>query len=309
MIPQTIQEKIDAILTTIPFEEQLRAAEALMDAYAQTPLPALSPSMHLAYLAFRMPATYAAITDIYRQITELYSFHPSGMFDIGAGCGTAFLAATAFFDSMKEGLLIERSRVFVEIGQKLGLQGSVWKCVDICDGFVCEKKYDVSIASYALGEMDEKAFSQAVSSLWNGSSNVIIVIEPGTPRGYATILRAREQLINFGAHVIAPCPHNSACPLRESDWCHFSVRLPRNALHRRLKRGTLAFEDEKYSYVALTKSDFSSNRSRIIRAPCKRSGHVHLVLCTQEGIEQKTISRKQKALYAVAKKSHWGDIV
>ena len=45
----------------------------------------------------------------------------------------------------------------------------------------------------------------------------------------------------------------------------------------------------------------------MIKRPKKGSGHILLDLCLTENIERKTISRKDKEKYRVAKKLTWGD--
>lgn len=84
--------------------------------------------------------------------------------------------------------------------------------------------------------------------------------------------------------------------------------MERSSLHRRLKGGTLGYEDEKFSYVAATKKPFSLPTSRILSQPSRHSGHVELKLCTPEGVQQPTISKKMGSLYKQARKADWGDV-
>lgn len=91
------------------------------------------------------------------------------------------------------------------------------------------------------------------------------------------------------------------------DWCHFAVRLERTQLHRQAKMGTLGYEDEKFSYVILTKEQPQALPSRIIATPKRRSGHVILPLCTPSGLKEQTVARSQKELYKQARKADWGD--
>lgn len=108
--------------------------------------------------------------------------------------------------------------------------------------------------------------------------------------------------------MIAPCPHMEKCPMKGSDWCHFSIRLDRSQEHRQLKGAKLGFEDEKYSYVAFGKGKYALARGRILRHPQKRSGHVTFKVCATDGLIEETISRKQGALYKRARKANWGDV-
>ncbi len=100
-----------------------------------------------------------------------------------------------------------------------------------------------------------------------------MIVEPGTPDGYARMIEARDRLIAAGFHVAAPCPHSAACPIVPgTDWCHFSARVSRSSLHRQIKGGTLAYEDEKFSYVAATRRPVTPAPARVVRKPQIRKG-------------------------------------
>ncbi|KZO90224.1 Rsm22-domain-containing protein [Calocera viscosa TUFC12733] len=59
------------------------------------------------------------------------------------------------------------------------------------------------------------------------------------------------------AHVVAPCPHDGACPLHEAllaggkDYCHFSQRLQRPEFVRLTKHSSFGEEDVPYTYVVI----------------------------------------------------------
>ena len=143
--------------------------------------------------------------------------------------------------------------------------------------------------------------------LWAQAADTIVFVEPGTPAGYRRVLDARAAVLAAGGHTVAPCPHDLPCPLPPDDWCHFAVRLPRSKLHRAAKGVELGYEDEKFSYAALSREPVPRAAARIIRQPQIRSGHVNLVTCEPDGIHERTISRKQGALYKEARGAAWGD--
>jgi Mitochondrial small ribosomal subunit Rsm22 len=88
----------------------------------------------------------------------------------------------------------------------------------------------------------------------------------GTPGGHRRILAARDILIGAGLTIVAPCPQQHQCPLAEgADWCHFTARVDRSSLHRRLKGGSLAYEDEKFSYIAASRSNREQSPGRVRR--------------------------------------------
>ena len=133
------------------------------------------------------------------------------------------------------------------------------------------------------------------------------------------MLAARDTLLASGWRVVAPCPHGAACPLVGADWCHFAVRVNRSAVHRRAKGATLGHEDEKFSYVAVTRSAAEPGPamlggvggqppSRVLRHPTRRTGLVRVRLCTPEGTAvDEIISKRQGDRYRAARDLSWGD--
>ena len=115
---------------------------------------------------------------------------------------------------------------------------------------------DLAVVSYLLGELPDPMHAPVVDAAVAAASTAVLVVEPGTPRGYAAVLAARSRLTAAGWHVLAPCPQDGPCPVaaRPGDWCHFAARLDRTALHRRLKGARLGHEDEKFSYVLATRT-------------------------------------------------------
>src|SRR5690349_10640967 len=76
---------------------------------------------------------------------------------------------------------------------------------------------DLVIASYLVGELGDPERRDLVDASWARTRNMLVIVEPGTPAGYARIIAARAQLIASGAYVAAPCPHDRTCPLHAPD--------------------------------------------------------------------------------------------
>jgi ribosomal protein RSM22 (predicted rRNA methylase) len=91
------------------------------------------------------------------------------------------------------------------------------------------------------------------------------------------------------------------------DWCHFAARVDRTAEHRRLKDGELGYEDEKFSYLAFSKTPAAHAEARIVRHPQVHGGHIRLTLCTPEGLQSPTVTRSKKEAFRAARKAKWGD--
>jgi ribosomal protein RSM22 (predicted rRNA methylase) len=308
-----------------------------------------------AYLAVRMPATYAAIRRVLAEIpfhippleitlpapqAEIRQRAPAeiqlpappseitlpapqaeikSLLDIGAGPGTALFAAAEEFP-LQRATLIEVDTEWLALGKRLAaqsplpaVQSAQWTRQDLRSGFSCSP-HDLVVVSYTLGELPPSAADSVLRKAWSCTGKFLVIIEPGTPRGFAAINSARSALIANAARIVAPCPHQSACPMAAAgDWCHFSQRVERTSLHRQLKGGTLGYEDEKFSYVIAVKPEIANGQnsqsySRIVRHPGKHSGHIQLTLCTPQGlIENRTVARSSKAAYKAARKAEWGD--
>lgn len=86
---------------------------------------------------------------------------------------------------------------------------------------------DLVVASYSLCEIHRRSFNRVVRALWASTTDMLVLIEPGTPLGFRNIMRARELVLaeadgDAGAHVVAPCPHDGPCPLLIPDKLNFA---------------------------------------------------------------------------------------
>jgi ribosomal protein RSM22 (predicted rRNA methylase) len=111
------------------------------------------------------------------------------------------------------------------------------------------------------------------------------------------------------AHVIAPCPHAHACPLQPPDWCHFAQRVARSRVHRQTKRADVPWEDEKFSYLAVSRNPAPNTGARVTARPRKAGGHTTLKLCRPDGSAgEQVVSRRDGALFKRARSIDWGSL-
>ena len=268
-------------------------------------------SQRLAYIASRLPATHKAVYQVLRELirrsggTQILS-----ILDVGAGPGTALLAAVEAGIPLTSATLLERDPGFIAIGKQLTQDlediQKTWVCHDINKEFNVSA-HDLVIASYSFNELLEKDRLILVEKLWELTGKFLIIIEPGSKAAYDSLMKLRQSLILKGACLLAPCPHSNACPLSKEDWCHFSARIERSSFQRKIKEATLNYEDEKFSYLIFSKSKFESCHSRVLRRPIKGEGFVKLQLCSKDQIELKTLTKKNKPEYAYSKKIECGD--
>ncbi|MDP1582066.1 MAG: small ribosomal subunit Rsm22 family protein [Bradyrhizobium sp.] len=267
----------------------------------------------LAYALARMPATYAAVTASLNALAEITpDFAPNSLLDVGAGPGTASWAAAEAFSSLTAFTLLDANSALRALALDLGgarLRGMSYRQGEAPAELARADAADLVVASYMIGEIGEAERTALADLMWAKTRDTLLVVEPGTPAGYARILGLRAQLIAAGAHVAAPCPHDGPCPLQAPDWCHFSQRLPRSQAHRQLKSAELAYEDERFAYVALTRTPTARRPARVLAQPVVSKVEVTAKLCTAQGLAITKVPRRAKADYADARRWRWGDAV
>ncbi|KAH9943984.1 mitochondrial small ribosomal subunit Rsm22-domain-containing protein [Epithele typhae] len=109
---------------------------------------------------------------------------------------------------------------------------------------------------------------QLVKQMWDSGAEVMVIID----HTFDHVAGARDYLLKLGqkevqeasdsdypypigTHVVAPCPHDGACPLydpgRSKLACSFSQRMQRPAFVRKTKHSGTGHEDMRYSYVVI----------------------------------------------------------
>lgn len=322
-LPKQLSEAIELELKGINSKELTKASEELTSRYRaadrdESSVFMSSDAHRASYIVARMPATYIAVKRVLSEVKDrLPDVAIASLLDLGCGPGTVMWAASEMFEELKEVQLIELDDALMGIGRRLAeksdhtsVSSAQWKKADLSSDFEIQPA-DLITASYALGELSEEVIKKVVRKAWDEAKVGVVIIEPGTPRGFNHILLVRDELIKLGAHIVAPCPHALECSmLRDShrgDWCHFSARVERTISHKRIKSGTLSYEDEKFSYIVASKIPSEKFDGRIIRHPQNRTGHIHLELCVEEGIKRETVSKRNKEAFSRARKAEWGD--
>lgn len=276
-----------------------------------------------AYSLGRMPATMAVFSSILKRLKQAVpSFSPHCLLDLGSGPGSALWASFDTLPTLQTFTAIEANPYFIELSQEIAAifypaLTPIWKQGDILSFLspsTTEDTYDVTILSYVLGELPHSSYTSLLGKVWDKTKDVLIIINPGTPEGFHSLLKARSFFIqsefSHPCHILAPCPHAYACPLEnKQDWCHFSAYVSRSKAHTIVKEGSLPYEQEKFSYLIIKRGmSETPSPARIIKKPLVRKGHIHLDLCTSEGKEARTtISKRQKEAYLKAKYLSWGD--
>ncbi|KAF8167449.1 mitochondrial small ribosomal subunit Rsm22-domain-containing protein [Crassisporium funariophilum] len=179
---------------------------------------------------------------------------------------------------------IEKREGLVVIGKKLVARTSVggltvkWnksmKQEDVIERE--DGRGTIALSAFMLTSLSNPiAMKTLVKEMWDSGASTIVkslvLIDHNSRAGFEAIAHAREYLLKMGkaeledpdaaswpirgAHVLAPCPHDRACPLLHSGGaplvCGFSQRLQRPAFVRLTKHSGVGHEDMEYSYVVI----------------------------------------------------------
>ena len=261
-----------------------------------------------AYLTTRLPATYAAIARVLREVQNIAThFKPQSLLDVGAGPGTASWAAKVLWPEMASVTMIEADMRFANLAADLAAAN--WPATIIQKPLNQIAEFaDLIIAAYVFAELDETSAAETALKLWAHAQKILVIVEPGTPRGFARIKNARAALLAAGANVIGPCTHANACPMLGSDWCHFSQRLARSREHMHAKQAHVPFEDEKFSWIAVSREKYELSNARILAPLITTKISTTLKLCGVTGLRTQVIASRDKAAYKQAKKLEWGEV-
>jgi ribosomal protein RSM22 (predicted rRNA methylase) len=265
----------------------------------------------------RMPATHAAIGVVTAQGARaleqrgVRSGDVRTLLDLGSGVGAALWAAADAWPTLQQATLIDADPEMLALGERIWRRRA--RAHDIAidphrarlDGGFALPAADIVTISYLLGELLPAAARDLVRRAFDAARHAVLIVEPGTPAGYRGIIDARTRLLEGGAHLLAPCPHEAACPLTGDDWCHFAVRLERSRIHRQLKDADLAWEDEKFSYLVASRAARVSTVGRILRRPHIEKGRIALRVCAPDGVADLAVTRRE-ASWRAARHARWG---
>ena len=315
-LPPLLRRNVDRALSGVGLADLAVAAAALSQRYRDEhrgDRPHVrSERDALAYIAVRLPATYAAVRASFAAVAEQRpDFAPKTYSTLAQDreprCGRPRIVGPI----SPTHCCSKRVRFFAAAAKRSragqNLPRLSWRVADIAAGAIDFPPCDVVSLAYVLNELAPAVRQSVLKRLWDVTADMLVIVEPGTPAGWARILAARRQLIEAGAHVLAPCPHASACPLQVPDWCHFAERVARSRLHRLAKEAEVPWEDEKFSYVALSRRPAAAGAPRVIARPRKGSGRVILKLCRPDGSAGETLfSRRDGNAFKRAWRSDWG---
>lgn len=298
----------------------------------------------VAYLYSRMPYTYQVNKRILNELLfRMPDFKPKSILDFGAGLGSALWAAFHTYEGLiTKYAAVEPNRDMRRLGKFLTSTINteiLWvESITMIPGAGIERgKFDIIFISHVLQEIPTaKLRLMVLETLWNrlSSDGVLIVVEPGSPKGFRFITDIRKWIIEKGredANIIAPCPHHFACPLADkaSTWCHFSqlsYKYEKDVITKTQKEKQIF--NEKFTYLSIRKGKIPSVSykseqeaktpeeksffwERIVRPVIAKHKHRIVDLCTKRGkFERRVIAKSHGGAggYRSIKRFNWGDL-
>lgn len=316
-LPSQLRQAVDRFLEGTPLDRLRAASERLSLRYRSE---TRDGRQHLddasavrAYLAARLPATFAAVRASMANVAQAApDFAPKSLLDIGAGPGTVLWAAADCWEGIGKATMVEASDAVRSAGRALAADAALpaadWLAGDATRSLPDVEAADLVTLSYVLDELQPGAIGPVVDRLWALTAGVLLIVEPGTPAGWSRIIAVRDRLIAAGAYILAPCPHEKPCPLAAPDWCHFSRRVARTRLHRLTKGADVPWEDEKFIYLAASRKPADTGAARILAPPHAGKGRIGLKLCLPDGSASENLfSKREGELFKRVRRLDWGD--
>src|SRR5262249_61520918 len=135
----------------------------------------------LAYVAVRLPATYAAIRASFGAIAEAFpDFSPQTMLDVGAGPATALWAAADCWPALADAYLVEASPMLRACGEELAAQAKLpnmtWRIADVASDAIDGAPRDLVTLAYVLNELAPNGRRSALERLWRPTADSMVIV-------------------------------------------------------------------------------------------------------------------------------------
>lgn len=315
-LPAPLRAAVDQMLAGEPLERLAKASALLSDRYRRE---VRDGRFHIddalaakAYLATRLPATFAAVRAALAMVEEVCpDFAPRTQIDLGSGPGTAFWAAADAWPQMQSADMVEASAAIRSVGDALARHATVaarWHAGDVTAKIPPLAPADLVTLAYVLDELPPSTITAVTTKLWALTTGMLVIIEPGTTAGWQRILAVRDTLKAAGAHLVAPCSHGEHCPIALPDWCHFSRRVARSRVHRLAKGAEVPWEDEKFIFIAASRNPVPLTGARVLSPPRVSGGVGRVKLCRTDGTAGEiTLSKRDGEAFKQVRRADWGD--
>eukprot|EP01134_Creolimax_fragrantissima_P005844 CFRG5844T1 len=287
----------------------------------------------VAYAVGRLPSVYAST---YRVFLEIYcrDYHwaPETVLDFGSGVGSTMWAAHALWESPTKYSCVDMSEKMNQIADFLNREENGTTIHDATFRrfmpVLNKSSYDLVTASFSLCELPSmEARKQAILSMWEQTSQYLIIIEPGTQEGFRNIREARRWVATeIDADLIAPCPHDDVCPMEDTEKiCRFGQRVQYSRAQQEIMRSSKMnsnnFKLQTFNFLIVARKSHEGTSTvrksvtrywtRLTAPTMKRTGHVICDGCTSDATLKRTIRSRSQGTqgFKDTRKRKWGDLL
>ncbi|MCC7071062.1 MAG: methyltransferase domain-containing protein [Deltaproteobacteria bacterium] len=279
------------------------AARRLSERYTEERAPVAGDDVaELAYLAYFGPravcATAAALDAA--QLTA------RGVV-VDAGCGSGAAALLLVEAGAARVIGVDRSERALAMARALVGDALRAVCAPVESAPACREATLVA-SSFAFGELAGSAeLALAALERLGGEHSALAIVDAGD-RAHARRLQQAREAVRLAPtdrrHLLAPCPHDDACPAlaRERDWCHARVA---KALSPRLAAFARAVgRDEVHmasSYLVLAPPGATTREDGggilVIGEAHKEKGRARLSVCGPGGLRFLQALKRERAAF------------
>lgn len=237
-LPEEYSAVLEPLLKSLGFslsqpEKLATLVKKLSDHYTLNPTAATpwqEPWAQAASLAYYFPLNYARNRAVATEARRLgFDQGLKSLRDFGSGMGAGLHAWIDTLESspLAEFEALDISQTALELGQSLRradsrtFQSRAFDLKNQKSAKLENPKENLILASYVLTELD------SIPSFWL-DAEAIAILEPSTQEDARRLMSWRQNLIDLGFQVWAPCTHMGACPLltqSEKDWCHDRIHF------------------------------------------------------------------------------------
>src|SRR5947209_15698155 len=124
-LPDNLRNALTEELASVPQKKVAETAAQLSQRYRSGQAAGKQPFVRsgadvLAYAAYRLPATFAAIYAVLTAVQKRRpGWQPRSLLDVGAGPGTAMWAASEVWPELAQVTLLERDEAMMAFGKRL----------------------------------------------------------------------------------------------------------------------------------------------------------------------------------------------
>ena len=263
----------------------------LSDFYIQVPggsTPWSKEFCKTAYRHYFLPLNYLRCQRVVEKGAQVGFFDDLTHFiDWGCGPGTASLAiahSAKLQKNIKKQVLIDQSPIPLEIfsDRQAELIHPEKTSDTSLKSHLDQKHQSCLIFSYSLTEIEE------LPRGWD-QFEALMILEPSTGEDGRKLLGLRQQLLEKGYSMWAPCTHQLRCPLlieSKSDWCHDRIVVNAPQWFEELEQ-LLPMKNRTIttSYLLARKRkspDYPKNMGRLIGDSREENGKTRQLFCRGE---------------------------